>query len=91
MSTAPPIPTKRLRGSVRPGSRVSAARLATVSRPVKASIATGIANAIADQVGAVPRSVPFERLSAEKRIGKPSTIRSTWPTTASAAIAIARR
>ena len=54
MSTAPPIPTKRLRGSVRPGSRVSAARLATVSRPVKASIATGIANAIADQVGAVP-------------------------------------
>ena len=66
MSTAPPIPTKRLRGSVRPGSRVSAARLATVSRPVKASIATGIANAIARpgrrraQVGALREVVGRE-------------------------------
>jgi len=65
--------------------------LATVSSPVKAIIATGIANAIADHVGAVPRSVPFERFSAEKRIGRPRTIRSSSPTSVTAAIAIARR
>ena len=71
------MPTNRLRGKVRPGSRVSAARFATVSSPVKASIAAGRANAIADQVGAVPRSVPFARLSSEKSIGRPSASSST--------------
>ena len=35
-----PIPAKRLRGSAFPGSRASAARFATVSSPVKASIAS---------------------------------------------------
>ena len=34
ITTTSPIAEKRLRGSVRPGSRVSSARLATVSRPV---------------------------------------------------------
>ena len=33
-STTSPMPTKRLRGRVFPGSRASAARFATVSRPV---------------------------------------------------------
>jgi hypothetical protein len=33
-ATTTPMPANRLRGSVLPGSRVSAARFATVSRPV---------------------------------------------------------
>jgi hypothetical protein len=74
--TAAPIPAKRLRGRVRPGSRVSAARFATVSRPVYASMASGSENAIADQVGAVPRSRPRPSASLESRNEKPSRIRS---------------
>ncbi len=62
-TTAAPIPPKRLRGRFLPGSRASAARLATVSRPVYASIATGIANPMELQVGAVPRSTPFPNAS----------------------------
>ncbi len=34
ISTTAPMPRKRLRGIVRPGSRTSAAKLVTVSRPV---------------------------------------------------------
>ena len=63
--TTSPIAEKRLRGSVRPGSRASSARLATVSSPVYASIASGSANARSSQVGETPRSVPCVSASGE--------------------------
>ena len=83
-TTTAPIPAKRLRGSVRPGSRVSAERFATVSRPVYASIASGSANASSSHAGSVPRSTPRTRPSrrAARSRGRAG---STWATKATAA------
>ena len=71
--TTSPIAEKRLRGSVRPGSRASSARLATVSSPVYASIASGSANARSSQVGETPRSVPCVSASGETSSAAPSS------------------
>ena len=90
-STAAPRPTNRLRGMLLPGSRASWARLASVSRPVYASIATGSAKASECQVGATPGWAPCPRSDGENRKAKPSTIRITSVTNATTATTIAIR
>jgi hypothetical protein len=66
------MPAKRLLGSALPGSRASAARFATVSRPVKASMASDREKTSECHVGAVPRSMPLPKPSAESRKANPS-------------------
>ena len=63
---------------IAPGRRVSSARFATVSSPVYASIASGIANASECQVGDVPREVPALSAPGEKRSAIPSTTIRSW-------------
>ena len=60
------------RGIARPGSRTSSARFETVSIPVYAIIATGIASAKLVQVGAVPRWMLAARTCGLKMSTKPS-------------------
>jgi hypothetical protein len=88
-TTTAPMPAKRLRGRALPGSRTSAARLDTVSSPVKASIASEREKTSELKVGAVPRSTPAPRPSRDRRSAKPSTIKSRCATTASTAMKIA--
>ena len=71
-TTTAPIAEKRLRGRSRPGSRVSPARFATVSRPVYARNASGTANVSWCQDGLVPRWRPCRSACGEKRKAKPS-------------------
>ena len=59
------------------GSRTSSARLETVSTPVYASIATGIAIARFDHVGATPQWMLSTRISGLKTSTKPSATSST--------------
>ena len=66
-TTTSPIAEKSERGSVRPGSRASSARLATVSSPVYASIASGSANARSPQSWPVAKPRPSESVSGESR------------------------
>ena len=58
-------------GIERNGSRASSARFDTVSMPVYAIIATGIASAKLDHVGAVPKWMFAERTCGEKMRKKP--------------------
>ena len=59
-------------GTVRTGSRVSSARFETVSIPVYASIATGIAIARFDQVGATPQWTLSTSISGLSTSAKPT-------------------
>ena len=65
-------------GTLRGGSRTSSARLDTVSTPVYASIATGIAMAKSFHVGATPQRMFDVRISGLKTRTKPITTRSAW-------------
>ena len=67
------IPPNTDRGRSTPGRRASSARLATVSRPVKASIASGTENARACHVGCDPRDVPWVSACGENTKMNPST------------------
>ncbi len=62
-------------GIERSGSRASSARLDTVSIPVYAIIATGIARAKLDHVGAVPKWMFVDRMCGEKMRNAPSATR----------------
>ena len=62
-------------GTVRTGSRASSARLETVSTPVYASIATGIAIARFDQVGATPQWMLSAMICGLKTSAKPTPTR----------------
>ena len=64
-------PTKSERGRSTPGRRASSARFATVSSPVKASIASGSAKASSCQVGCVPSDVPGVSACGEKTKHEP--------------------
>ena len=59
-------------GTVRAGSRASSARFETVSTPVYASIATGIAIARFDQVGATPQCTFSTSTSGLKTSANPT-------------------
>ena len=64
-------------GTLSSGSRASSARFDTVSTPVYASIATGIATARFAHVGAVPQWTLSTSTSGLKTSAKPSTTSST--------------
>ena len=64
-------------GTVRTGSRASSARFETVSTPVYASIATGIAIARFDQVGATPQWTFSASTSGLNTSANPMITRST--------------
>jgi hypothetical protein len=65
------------RGTERTGSRASSARFETVSMPVYAIIATGIASAKFDHVGAVPKWMFVEMTCGEKISTNPSPTSSS--------------
>ncbi len=88
MTTTAPIPLNRLRGRSRPGRLASSARLATVSRPVYASIASGSANTIWCHDGVTPSDSPRVRALPEKSSAKPSTTSSSCVTRSSSGTAI---
>ena len=82
--TTVPIARKSARGRSTPGRRASSARFATVSRPVNASIASGIANTSELTVGAVPSEVPFSTEPGETSSANPKAISTSWVSTSSA-------
>ena len=70
-STTSPIAEKSERGSARPGSRASSARLATVSRPVYASIASGSAKARSPHSWPLAKPRPSRSVSGESEEREP--------------------
>ena len=83
------MPTNRLRGRVRPGSRTSAAKLVIVSRPVYASVASDSARAIDPHEGVVPMSTPMVSESDDQTRMNPRIASSRLATRATPAMTTA--